>query len=408
MEPLFTAAYAGAGSTYKYFTAATALAAGAPTSLKLTTPNNTYTTKNCHTHYRVHNAGHYPDTMPLADALPQSSNTYFVALEDQFFGCQLGPVVDTAVRLGMNRLQQPLDDSAAGSIAHEVATSGEPTFTLGQEPTSPLELTGAFSAAVNDGMLCPPHPVLRVVTPKGAAMHLPLPPCHRVLSQYVARTVTTLMRADTTRGTAASYFRDWYAHGGASVAGKTGTDNNAADDGNSALWFVGMTPRLVSAASLVDPAHPKATVHGLPGLPDAFVAQDVFGAYASTYWLDAYGPALRGSWSWPSADQLDGATVPTVVGQERSDAVAQLQAAGYQVAVFPVECGSNRPAGEVAYQEPPRAPRGATVTICLSNGMAPYVYRPPVFVPRPAPRAPRPKPAPAPAPPPRHHHHHGG
>jgi membrane peptidoglycan carboxypeptidase len=405
-DPLFTAAYAGAGSTYKYFTAAAALKAGAPASLKLTTTDNRYRTKHCATKYRVHNAGNYPDTMPLRDALPQSSNTYFVALEDQFFGCRLGPVVDTAETLGMNRLREPLNDSTSTPIAKDVVQSQEPTFTLGQEPTSALELTGAFAAAANDGIFCPPVPIVRVTGPGGRHTAVQRPSCHRALSPYVARTLVTFMRRDTHDGTAASYFHGWYGSGRSDVAGKTGTDNNAADNGNAALWFVGMTPHLVSSAALVDPASPKATVHGLPGLPDSFVSQDVFGAYAATYWLAAYGPVLHGHWSWPSVAALRGVRVPSVLGRSRTAAIARLHAAGFQVRVVPQACGSSRRPGTVAYQQPPRATRGSTVTICLSNGDALHVYRPPpppVFVPPP------PRPRHWPWPPPGHHHHgHGG
>jgi membrane peptidoglycan carboxypeptidase len=387
-EPLFTGAYAGAGSTYKYFTAAAALSAGAPTSLSLSTPGNTYTTRNCNSgKYQIRNAGDYPSTMQLADALPQSSNTYFVAMEDEFFGCKLSPIVDTALRLGMDRLNQPLNDTAAASIAKEVVRSEEPTFTLGQEPTSPLELTGAFSAAVNDGVFCPPAPILHVYSSTGAAMKVDRPACHRELSQYVARTVVTLMRADTHNGTARSYFGDWYAKNGSDVAGKTGTDNNAADNGNSALWFVGMTPHLVSAASLVNPQNPKQTVHDLPNLPGVSVGQDVFGAYASTYWLDAYGPTLaRTHWSWPSAESLVGSAPPRVIGRSLENAKAALTDAGFRVSVFPVACGSPMYAGLVAYQQPPLAEPGSAVTICLSSGISPYVYTPPPQRTGPAPK----------------------
>jgi membrane peptidoglycan carboxypeptidase len=377
-EPLFTAAYAGAGSTYKYFTAAAALTAGARGSLRLTTPGNHYRTKHCASgHYRVHNAGNYPDTMPLRDALPQSSNTYFVALEDQFFGCHLGPIVDTALKLGMDRLRAPLTPAARASIAAEVVRSQEPTFTLGQEPTSALQLSAAFGAAVHDGVFCPPAPVLRVTRADGSALPLHRPACRRVLSPYVARTLVTMMRHDTHDGTASGYFQNWYAQHGSDVAGKTGTDNNAADNGNAALWFVGMTPRLVAAASLVNPQHPKQTVHGLPGMPGASVGQDVFGAYAATYWLDAYGPALQHPWSWPAASGLPGSRVPSVIGRSRASATSVLRQAGFRMAVFPVRCGSDRRAGAVAYQEPPRAVPGATVTICLSSGTGIYVPPPP-------------------------------
>jgi membrane peptidoglycan carboxypeptidase len=413
VQPLFTSAFAGAGSTYKYFTAAAALTAGAPVSFDLTTAGNRYKTKNCASgDYTVHNAGHYPDTMQLRDALPQSSNTYFVAMEDQFFGCRLGPIVDTALRLGLNRLRQPLNQSAAGSIAREVVHSEEPTFTLGQEPTSALELTGAFGAAANDGVFCPPTPLVRVTSTTGAGLRLDRPSCRRVLDPYVARTLVSLMRHDTHDGTAASYFQKWYARKGSDVAGKTGTDNNERDNGNSALWFVGSTPHLVAAASLVNPQNPKQTVHDLPHMPGDWVGQDVFGAYASTYWLAAYGPALHHRWTWPSAASLPARrTVPSVLGEHRGAAVSRLREDGFKVAVFPVECGSDRPRGTVAYQQPPRGNPGTVVTICLSSGNAPYVYvppPPPVYQPAPVhsspPRhQPKPQPKPTPAPPRRTH-----
>jgi membrane peptidoglycan carboxypeptidase len=404
-DALFTAAYAGAGSTYKYFTAAAALSAGAPTDLRLSTPGNTYTTKHCRSGaYRVHNAGNYPDTMPLSHALPQSSNTYFVAMEDEFFGCRLSPIVDTALALGMDRLRRPLNGHAAGPIASEVVNSQEPTFTLGQEPTSPLELSAAFGATVNDGVLCPPAPVLRVYSSTGKQLPVRRAACRRALSTYVARTLVEIMRADTHTGTARSYFGGWYAGGGSDVAGKTGTDNDAADRGNSALWFVGMTPHLVSAASLVNPLRPKQTVHGLPGLPDASVGQDVFGAYAATYWLDAYGPALAARhWSWASPAALGGTPPPKVTGLPLEQAKAALTRAGFRPSVFPVRCGSPLPAGIVAYQQPPLAPRGAAVTICVSSGVGPYVYAPPPPAPRPTKRE-QPSPAPKPSPPGHGHH----
>jgi membrane peptidoglycan carboxypeptidase len=418
-DPLFTAAYAGAGSTYKYFTAVTALAAGAPAGLSITTPGNVYRTGNCASgSYVVHNAGSYPDTMPLSEALPRSSNTYFVAMEDQFFGCKLKPVVDTALALGMDRLRQPRNDTSAGSIAEEVVKSEEPTFTLGQDPTSALQLTGAFAAAVNDGLFCRPTPILRVTDPSGRSLPVKQAACTRVMSRHVARSVVTFMRADTHTGTAAGYFGDWYAKGGSDVAGKTGTDNDAADKDNSALWFVGMTPRLVSAAALVDPRSPKQTVHDLPHMPGPSVGREIFGAYASTYWLAAYGDVLQTQrWEWSVTDAEPGARpVPSVIGQERGAAAAKLKAAGFRAIVFPGACGSPLAPGTVGYQQPPLAVPGTDVSLCLSSGTAPSIsgpgsvpvyrqYAPRSFVPSPHstthPPATAPPPAPRPPKPPR-------
>jgi membrane peptidoglycan carboxypeptidase len=284
-----------------------------------------------------------------------------------------------------------------------------------------LQLTSAFSAAVNDGVYCPPVPILSVADPTGAALSFQRETCHRAMSVYVARTVRSLMVADTHNGTASSYFQQWYQAGGSDVAAKTGTDNDATDTGNSALWFVGMTPRLVSAAALVDPQNPKQTVHGLPGLPAAYTAQDVFGAFASTYWLAAYGPGLAAApWTWPSPAGSQGpVAVPSVIGSSLSAATTTLSKAGFALSRFPGECGSFLPAGTVAYQEPPTASRGSTVVVCLSSGngysisgaggpVITYYNNNPDTVQGNTNPPPIPPPAPAPTPTKRRHHHGGG
>ena len=70
----------------------------------------------------------------------------------------------------------------------------------------------------------------------------------RVIDPQTAHTMVNIMTADTksSYGTAGRYFGNWYARGGSLVAAKTGTDNDNTtkeeSGGNSALWFVGMTP----------------------------------------------------------------------------------------------------------------------------------------------------------------------
>jgi membrane peptidoglycan carboxypeptidase len=386
--PLFTAGYAGAGSTYKYFTTLAALSLGAQPTFTLNSGSDSYTVRNCpvdeqtHRRYEVHNAGNYAATLPLKDALPQSVNTYFVALEDQFFGCNLKPVVQTALDLGMTTLNRQQNADSRLSIAQAVVQQHQPGFTLGFSPTSALELTSAYGTVANDGVYCPPNPIAEVTGPGGGAVPYDKPKCRRVVDRQVARTMVKMMTADTqdSEGTAASYFQNWYASGGSPVAAKTGTDNDAEDGprhgkGNSALWFVGVTPRLTSAAALVNPVSPKATVTGLPASVTNN-GSDVFGAYASTFWLKAYGPMLRAHpWRWPDPSGIAGATnVPDVTGRSPSDAARELRAAGFSMVLASIRCGSFQPTGQVGYFAPHLAARGSKVTVCLSNGIAPNGY----------------------------------
>ena len=382
--PLFTTGYAGSGSTYKYFTALAALSLGAQPNFTLTSGADSYTVRNCPVDantvpYTTHNAGNYRATLPLSDALPESVNTYFVGMEDQFFGCDLKPIVRTALNLGMTTLNQPDAPGSSQTIAEATIAEHRTGFTLGFSPTSALQLSAAYAAAANDGVYCPANPIQSITGPTGAPVRYTKPACTRQFDPQVARTLVRMMTVDTTsyEGTAAGYFRDWYAAGGSPVASKTGTDNDDPHgpdqgNGNSALWFVGMTPSLVSAAALVNPSSPKATVSGLPA-DVANNGSDVFGAYASTFWLDAYGPALQDQeWSWPDPNDVSNPVpVPDLTGSTPADAIARLTELGLTGTVASTICGSGAPAGTVGYYEPHVASAGGRVTLCLSNGTAP-------------------------------------
>jgi len=388
--PLFTSAYAGSGSTYKYFTALAALKLGAQPDFTLTTGNN-YTVHNCPVDpnsntppYNVSNAGSYNATLPLSDALPESVNTYFVGMEDQFFGCDLSPIVQTALGLGMTHLNDPAPNSATESVAEATISQHQTGFTLGFSSTSALELSVAYGAMANDGVFCPADPIVSVTGPTGKAVSYKKPSCSRQFSPQIARTMLNMMTTDTTsyKGTAYRYFQDWYARGGSPIPSKTGTDND--DDklpdggkGNSALWYVGVTPNLASAAALVNPTSPKATITGLPDNVSNN-GSDVFGAYASTYWLDAYGPTLQAqSWTWPSPTDIPNAmTVPDVIGRTEAAATATLSQQGFTAAVSTVVCGSPEAPGNVGYYAPQVAAPGTRITLCLSNGIAPNGYQP--------------------------------
>jgi membrane peptidoglycan carboxypeptidase len=409
VDKLFTKAYAGAGSTYKYFTALAALKAGVPPSYTLTTANNKWETKNCplqddNKPYVAHNVGtRYPSTSPLDYALPASSNTYFVAMEDQLFGCDISPIVNTATSLGMNYLNGPQLDSdgkpTGRTIAQSIIASRQPTFTLGQDSTSVLELTGAFAALANDGVFCPPTPLKSITDSAGKAIALKAHPgCSRQFNSYVARTLVNIMTHDTksSYGTASRFFGEWYANGGSEVAAKTGTNNSSKfdpakkkivdDEGNSALWFVGITPDLVSAAALVNPERPTQRISGVPGITENNDGTDTFGAATSKFWMQAYGSTLKAKdWEWPTVDSTPGNPVPSVTGMSQGDAIKYLASQGFVGKPLPVPCGSREKPGDVAFYSPKIAEPGATISLCISTGVPAEVYVPPVYTYQPPP-----------------------
>jgi membrane peptidoglycan carboxypeptidase len=212
----------------------------------------------------------------------------------------------------------------------------------------------------------------------------------------VARTLVNIMTNDTksSYGTAGRFFTDWYAEGGSEVAAKTGTNNSSKfdpvkkktvdDEGNSALWFVGITPDLVSAAALVNPESPNRRISNVPGVTDSTTGDisgtDTFGATASKFWKLAYGPTLQTKqWEWPTVDSTPGNPVPSVTGMSQDEAIKFLASQGFVGKPLPVPCGSREQPGDVAFFSPKIAEPGATISLCISTGVAPEVYVPPVY-----------------------------
>jgi len=234
----------GAGSTYKAFVAAAALEQGIPPSNTLTTtdPYVSHVYKNGMAPYVVRNAEHLPPTLTMAEALIRSSNTYFVALEDQL-GSVAGPV-RAAQRMGLFSLDP---------VADQVIAQKRGSFALGPEATSPLALASAYSTLAASGTQCDPititavldrtgHPLARAdgsrVLPRKSCTPGALPPA-------VATTLSQILVGDTAlpigTGTRA-------AIPGHPIAGKTGTSQ-----GRDSVAFVGFTPRYAASVMVMNP-----------------------------------------------------------------------------------------------------------------------------------------------------------
>jgi membrane peptidoglycan carboxypeptidase len=234
----------GAGSTYKAFVAAAALEQGIPPSNTITTtdPYVSHVYKNGMAPYVVQNAEHLPPTLTMTEALIRSSNTYFVALEDQL-GSVEGPV-RAAQRMGLFSLDP---------VADQVIAQKRGSFALGPEATSPLALASAYSTLAASGTQCDPititavldrtgHPLARAdgsrIVPRKSCIPGAVPPA-------VATTLSQILVGDTAlpigTGTRA-------AIPGHQIAGKTGTSQ-----GRDSVAFVGFTPRYAASVMVMNP-----------------------------------------------------------------------------------------------------------------------------------------------------------
>ena len=266
---LNTAASQGAGSTYKVFVAASALERGIPAWNTITTddPYVSRVYRNGTAPYVVQNAGDYPPTLTMAEALVRSSNTYFVALEDQL-GSVEGPV-RMAQRMGLTSLDP---------IADTVVAQNRGSFTLGAEATSPLALASAYSTMAASGTRCEPTPVLAVLDATGEPLQIEGRPVAvgdrctpEAMPSAVATTLNQILVGDVASpigtGTRA-------AVPGHDIAGKTGTSQN-----RYSIAFIGYTPRYAASVMVLNPKHNEDV--GTYG-----------GGYAAQVWHAAMSPIL--------------------------------------------------------------------------------------------------------------------
>ncbi|MDH2428584.1 transglycosylase domain-containing protein [Sphaerisporangium sp. TRM90804] len=224
-----------AGSTFKVFTLATALAQGWRFDQGFDTPGSFSPSsgyKDCSGRKVndpgavVHNAGGEGRGGPysLSTGTWQSVNIFYMMLERDVGLCE---VVRTARAVGIAR--------ADGRPLREV-----PTFTLGSNEMDPVTVAAAFAAFGARGRYCRPMPVLEIVERHGRRTPI-APSCSQSIEQEVADAVNHILTGVFTRGTMKGQGI------GRDAAGKTGTNN-----GYTSAWFAGYTPELAAAVSLGD------------------------------------------------------------------------------------------------------------------------------------------------------------
>lgn len=332
----------GAGSTFKVFTAAAAMELGIGTGYSMAVPP-TYYSPLAPSHAFRNYSRNLPARMTLTQALAQSPNTPFVALEDQI---GLDKVADMAVRLGLRSYQldagevSPQFAGAGQSYAQEVVRQKIASFTLGVSPVSPLELANVGATLASDGMWCPPSPIDTITDRNGNLQQLTgMEECNQAVPANLARTLSVAMEHDVTEGTAKATVAasKWGLH---RIAGKTGT----TQDFKSAS-FLGFTAQFAGAAMMWDYLPRPQSICRV-----ATSARSCTGAHAlagngmtggvapAKTWVDAMLPLHTGQPPQPlgpeSAEYISGKPsnqVPDVRGKDVTEATAEIEKAGFKV-----------------------------------------------------------------------------
>jgi penicillin-binding protein 1A len=177
--------------------------------------------------------------MPLKTALAHSMNIPAVHLL-QTVGIQTGSQM--VRRFGIKVPMAPYLSSALG--ATEV----------------PLDqMVSAYSAFPNKGIRVEPHMVRKVMDRDGAVMEEWERTTYKVISEYVALTMVSMMRGVVQGGTASGA-----QVLGVPLAGKTGTVNDHTD-----VWFLGYTPTYVTGVWMGYPGRKKPLGNEMTGAAGA-------------------------------------------------------------------------------------------------------------------------------------------
>ncbi|TVT24846.1 penicillin-binding protein [Amycolatopsis acidiphila] len=260
----------GAGSSFKIFTSAAALETG-KAGLNTPLPNqagqcftqpgaNRYTPPYC-----VQNDGtNYPNPISLRDGLATSPNVAFVGLESQV---GMPAVLDMARRLG---LRNTLNTNDAGAIPDPRSSNpqySEPqsqyfqnklSFTLGNSPVSPLEMSNVSATLMSGGMWCPPNPILSITGRDGKPVPVKQQACEQVVPPGLANTLEAGLSQDTISGTSAAAARAaGWTH---PDIGKTGTTQQS----ESVAFVGGVDDYAVASMVFADGPHPAEICPGTP------------------------------------------------------------------------------------------------------------------------------------------------
>lgn len=223
-----------AGSTFKPFVLAAALAGGitledryrAPSSIEVDVDGELWEVDNY--------GGESFGRIDVADATANSVNTVYAQLL-----AEVGPqaVVDAARAAG---IEAPLD--------------AVPSIALGAEELSPLQLATGYATFANDGTRVTPYAIARIETADGDVVWEPERPAPAPgIDQGISRTVTAALQGVMDHGTGEGAAID------RPVAGKTGTTQDNVD-----AWFAGYAPGYTAVVwmGFAEGAIPMEDVHG--------------------------------------------------------------------------------------------------------------------------------------------------
>jgi penicillin-binding protein 1A len=211
-----------AGSSFKPFVYAAALASGVPASHILVDSVYEYTEVTGEIWRPKNFEDEFVGPVTAREALRRSINIPAIKLGWEEVGIQT--VTQTARRLG---IRTPIENV--------------PSTSIGATAVKPIELAEAYSSFASLGSKVTPFPIVRVENSRGELIWEPQRQSTQVLDSAVARIMVDLLEDAANHGTGANHRVISGLPADVPTAGKTGTTNDATD-----VWFSAFTPSLLA------------------------------------------------------------------------------------------------------------------------------------------------------------------
>ncbi|HET6563082.1 MAG TPA: penicillin-binding protein [Marmoricola sp.] len=247
-----------------------------------------------------------------------------------------------------------------------------PSFTLGVTSTDPLTMAAAYGTFAARGEYCEPRPVERILSSSGKVIADYPDKCQQLMPSAVADAVNDILAGVQEPG---GFGYDNGLALSQPSAAKTGTI-----DSNMAVWYVGYTPNLATAAML---AGANSLGHWITLNGQYVGGQYIDRAFGSTYagpiWagamqvIDDFLPDAEFTDPDPTAISGQPVDVPSVSGLDPADAAVRLREAGFVPSIGSF-VRSTFAEGMVAETDPVAGAKlgtGSPVTIFVSNGKQP-------------------------------------
>jgi len=349
------------GSTMKPFVLAAAIKQGIPLNTRINAPaqlDHTSAMRVCDgvvtDPWKVGNYDGSGGSYDLRTGTWRSVNTFFALLEERTGICDPVKIAEAG---GLTR--------ASGQDLLQIKS-----FVLGSQEVSPLSMAEAYAMFAARGTHCESIAITSITKPTGEEMKVPPANCAKVLDSGTADAVNQVLQGtidgpDPGRTGARMTL-------GRPAGGKTGTTDNASD-----IWFAGYTPQRSAVVAITNPLR----VESLRGytLNGVYYGTVCGGCIPGPIWQQAMSaimaPMPVKTFTDPDPNDVAGVatTVPDVRGLSGAEAVATLQAAGFEAYVA-AEVNSSVPRGLTVSTDPGAGASyysGGTVRVFTSTGYVP-------------------------------------